>query len=139
LAHYCWLSAPSLSGRESNAEQKGEAMKLHQASCLGIVWVAFSTAALAASLIQTATLKDLQTVGTTSKKQKHQQYDLLIDTPTNEYVCRTKLGSSLKPIQFVVGSTLQFKLNGQSGEATNSSGNHTKCSIVRVAAIPPPQ
>ena len=77
----------------------------------------FPTAALAASLVQTATLKDLQTVGTTSKKQKHQQYDLVVDTSTNEYVCRTKLGSSLKPTQFVVGSTLQFKVNGQNGEA----------------------
>ena len=45
--------------------------------------------------VQPATLKDLQTVGSTSKKQKHQQYDLVIDTSSNEYVCRTKLGSSL--------------------------------------------
>jgi dihydrodipicolinate reductase len=97
-----------------------------------------STAALADSLVQTATLKDLQTVGTTSKKQKHQQYDLIIDTSTNEYVCRTKLGSSLKPTQFVVGSTLQFKVNGQNGEATTAEGKKTKCAIVRVAAAPVP-
>jgi opacity protein-like surface antigen len=95
-----------------------------------------ATAAPAESVVQTATLKDLQTVGTTSKKQKHQQYDLLLDTRTNEYVCRTKLGSSLKPTQFVVGSTLEFKLNGQNGEATTSAGNRTKCGIVRVAALP---
>ena len=60
----------------------------------------------------------------------------MIDTPTNEYVCRTKLGSSVKPTQFVVGSTLEFKVNGQNGEATNSAGNHVKCGIVRVAAVP---
>jgi DNA topoisomerase VI subunit B len=114
-------------------------MKLYKTSLLCLASTAFSTAALAASLIQTATLKDLQTVGTTSKKQKHQQYDLVIDTPTNEYVCRTKLGSSLKPTQFVVGATVEFKLNGQSGEATNSTGNHVKCGIVRVAAVPLPQ
>ena len=105
---------------------------------LCVITALLSTAALAASLTQTATLKDLQTVGSTSKTQKHQQYDFVVDTPTNEYVCRTKLGSSLKPTQFVVGSTVEFKLNGQSGEAANSSGNHTKCSIVRVAAVPPP-
>jgi DNA topoisomerase VI subunit B len=126
-------------GREIERQAKGEAMKLFRTSFLGLAAAVFSTAALAASLIQTATLKDLQTVGSTSKKQKHQQYDLVIDTPTNEYVCRTKLGSSLKPTQFVVGSTLEFKLNGQSGEATNSSGNHVKCGVVRVAAVPPPQ
>jgi hypothetical protein len=101
--------------------------------------VVLSGAALAADLVQTATLKDLQTVGTTSKKQKHQQYDLIIDTASNEYVCRTKLGSSMKPTQFVVGSPLQFKLNGQSGEATNSSGNHVKCGIVKVTAASGPQ
>jgi hypothetical protein len=101
--------------------------------------VVLSGAALAADLVQTATLKDLQTVGTTSKKQKHQQYDLIIDTASNEYVCRTKLGSSMKPTQFVVGSPLQFKLNGQSGEATNSSGNHVKCGIVKVTAASAPQ
>jgi hypothetical protein len=99
----------------------------------------FPAAALAASLVQTATLQDLQTVGTTSKKQKHQQYDLIIATPTNQYACRTKLGSSLKPTQFVVGSTLEFKVSGQNGEATNSAGNRVKCGIVRVSAAAPPQ
>ena|SRR5271165_3114519 len=112
-------------------------MKLCKASGLCLAGAIFSTAALAASLVQTGTLKDLQTVGTTSKKQKHQQYDLVVDTSTNEYTCRTKLGSSLKPTEFVVGSTLQFKVSGQNGEATTSDGKKTKCGIVRVAASSP--
>jgi hypothetical protein len=112
---------------------------LYKSLSLCMAGVVLSGAALAADLVQTATLKDLQTVGTTSKKQKHQQYDLIIDTASNEYVCRTKLGSSMKPTQFVVGSPLQFKLNGQSGEATNSSGNHVKCGIVKVTAASGPQ
>jgi hypothetical protein len=112
---------------------------LNKSLSLCLAGVVLSGAALAADLVQTATLKDLQTVGTTSKKQKHQQYDLIIDTASNEYVCRTKLGSSMKPTQFVVGSPLQFKLNGQSGEATNSSGNHVKCGIVKVTAASAPQ
>jgi hypothetical protein len=98
-----------------------------------------STAALAADLIQTATLKDLQTVGSTTKKQKHQQYDFVVDTSSNEYTCRTKLGNSVKPTQFVVGSSVQFKVNGQNGEVKNSAGNHVKCGIVRVAALSLPQ
>jgi opacity protein-like surface antigen len=114
-------------------------MTFGKASGVGLLAALFSTAAMAASLVQTATLKDLQTVGTTSKKQKHQQYDLVLDTSTNEYVCRTKLGSSLKPTQFVVGSSLQFKLSGQNGEAANLRGNRAKCAIVRVAAMPMPQ
>jgi hypothetical protein len=113
-------------------------MRFRKTSCLWLAATLLSTAALADSLVQTATLKDLQTVGTTSKKQKHQQYDLVIDTSTNEYVCRTKLGSSLKPTQFVVGSTLQFKVNGQNGEATTADGKKTKCAIVRVAAASAP-
>jgi len=111
----------------------GEAM-FYKTTGLGVVTALLSAAALAASLTQTATLKDLQTVGTTSKKQKHQQYDFVLDTPTNEYVCRTKLGSSVKPTQFVVGSTLEFKVNGQKGDVTNSAGNHVGCGIVKVVA-----
>ncbi len=106
-------------------------------SALGIVATGLTTLALAASTFQTATLRDLQTVGTTSKKQKHQQYDLVLDTTANEYVCRTKLGSTLKPTEFVVGTSLQLKLNGQNAEATNIAGTRVKCSIVRVAVAPP--
>ncbi len=105
--------------------------------CLTAVFL--STAAMAGRLVQTATLKDLQPVGTTNKIQKHQQYDLVIDTSTNEYVCRSKLGSTVKPIEFVVGTTVEFKLSGQNGEATNAAGKHVKCGIVRVAAVPPVQ
>jgi hypothetical protein len=109
-------------------------MKLRKTSGLCLACAILSTAAMGANLVQTGTLKDLQTVGTTSKKQKHQQYDLVVDTSTNEYVCRTKLGNSFKPTQFVVGSSLQFTVNGQNGEATTSDGKKTKCAIVRVAA-----
>src|SRR3984957_10377389 len=114
-------------------------MNLRKISGLCLAGAVLSTAAMAADLVQTGKLKDLQTVGTTSKKQKHQQYDLVVDTSTNEYVCRTKLGNSVKPTQFVVGSTLEFKVDGQNGEAKNTSGNKGKCAIVRVAASTPAQ
>jgi hypothetical protein len=106
---------------------------------LCVVSALLSGVALAAGVIQSATLKDLQTVGTTSKKQKHQQYDFIVDTPTNEYVCRTKLGSSIKPTQFVVGSTLQFTVDGQKGQVRNPAGNHANCGIVKVVAPNSPQ
>ena len=109
-------------------------MTLFKSFSLCLAGAVLSTVALAADLVQTATLKDLQTVGTTSKKQKHQQYDLVIDTASNEYVCRTKLGSSMKPTQFVVGSTLEFKVDGQKGEVRNTQGNHVSCGIVKVVA-----
>ena len=94
-----------------------------------------SPEAQAASVGQTATLRDLRTVGSTDKKMKHQQYDLWIDTSTNEFVCRSKLGSKVKPTEFVVGSTVEFTLNGQNGEARNAKGNKVKCGIVRVALL----
>ena len=47
-------------------------MKLCKLSGLYLAVALFSTAALAANTVQTGTLKDLQTVGTTSKKQKQQ-------------------------------------------------------------------
>ena len=109
-------------------------MMFFKATGLCVLTAMFSAVALAASTTTTATLKDLQTVGSTSKKQKHQQYDLVLDTRTNEYVCRTKLGSSLKPTQFVVGSTLEFKVDGQKGEVRNTQGNHVSCGIVKVVA-----
>jgi opacity protein-like surface antigen len=109
-------------------------MMFYKTTGLCVVTALLSAAALAASVTQTATLKDLQTVGSTSKKQKHQQYDFVVDTPTNEYVCRTKLGSSIKPTQFVVGSTLEFKVDGQKGEVKNTAGNHVGCGVVKVVA-----
>ena len=109
-------------------------MKLCKLSGLYLAVALVSTAAVAANSVEPATLKDLQTVGTTSKKQKHQQYDLVVDTPSNEYVCRTKLGSSMKPTQFVVGSSVEFKVDGQKGEVRNTAGNHVGCGIVKVVA-----
>ncbi len=103
---------------------------------LGLGVAVFSLLAQAAPVTQTATLKDLKTVGSTDKKQKHQQYDLIVDTSSNEYICRSKLGSKVKPTEFVVGSTIEFKLNGQNGEAANAMGNRVKCGIVRVAVLP---
>jgi hypothetical protein len=91
--------------------------------------------AVAATTITPGTLKDLQTVGSTTKKQKKQQYDLVIDTQPNEYVCRTKLGEKVKATDWVVGSSLQFKLSGQNGEATTIDGKHLKCGVVRVAPV----
>jgi len=38
-----------------------------------------------------------------------------------------------------VGSPVEFKLNGQNGEASTPAGKHTKCAIVRVGTAPPLQ
>ena len=112
---------------------------MHRTSTLSLAALLLTTAVLAEKVPQPATLRDLETVGSTTKKQKHQQYDLIIDTSSNEYVCRSKLGEKVKPTEFVVGSPIEFKLSGQNGDAMNAVGNHIKCGIVRVALAPPPQ
>jgi hypothetical protein len=109
-------------------------MKYLRISTLCLAGSLLGASAFAANQVQTATLKDLKTVGSTDKKQKKQQYDLVVDTSTQEYTCRTKLGSSFNATDFVVGSPLQFKVSGQKGEATTSAGKKTKCGIVRVGA-----
>ena len=114
-------------------------MMLRKLAGLCLAVACLSSAAVADSLVQSATLRDVQTVGSTTKKQKKQQYDLVIDTSTNEYTCRSKLGETVKATEFVVGTTVEFKLSGQKGEATNPAGKHVKCGIVRVAVVPPVQ
>ena len=114
-------------------------MMLRKLASLCVAGACLSFPAVASNLVQSATLKDLQTVGSTSKQQKKQQYDLVIDTATNEYTCRSKLGEKVNPTDFVVGTTVQFRLNGQNGEANTPAGKHVKCGIVRVAAAPPLQ
>jgi hypothetical protein len=110
-------------------------MKVHSASGLGILvfaaWI--SIPVFAATQIQPGTLKDLRPVGTTSKKVKHQQFDFMIDAAGHEYTCRSKLGENVKATQYVVGSPIQFAMNGQNGQVKNSEGKTAKCNIIRVA------
>jgi hypothetical protein len=109
-------------------------MTVFRTSVLCFAATLLGISAFAADQVQTATLKDLKTVGTTSKKQKHQQYDMVVDTSNQEFTCRTKLGSSFNATEYAVGSPLQFKVSGQKGEVTNAAGKKTKCAIVRVGA-----
>jgi hypothetical protein len=94
-----------------------------------------SSPALGAKQIATAKLKDLQPVGSATKKQKKLQYDFFLDTGNHEYTCRSKLGATVKPTEFVVGSDMQFEINGQNGQVTSPEGKKAKCSIVRVADL----
>ena len=114
-------------------------MILRPLSALCLAGAFLAPFAVAATTETAGTLKDLQTVGSTTKKQKKQQYDLVIDTPSNEYVCRSKLGEKVKATDWVVGSSIQFKLSGQNGEATTIDNKRVKCAVVRVAPVTPAQ
>lgn len=82
-----------------------------------------------------ATLKNLQTVGTMDKKDKHQQFDFSFEASGKSYTCRSAPGKSVKATDYVVGSDLTYEIKGDSGKLKNSSGKEVKCTIVRVEGI----
>ena len=81
------------------------------------------------------TLTNVQPAGTTDKKHKKQQYDLTFTSPTNDYTCRTNENEKINATDWVVGSTINYKINGNKGEIKNTQSNkNAKCLVVRVAA-----
>ena len=92
--------------------------------------------ALAANKEQGSTaLKNVEPAGTTDKKHKKQQYDLSFATAKNDYTCRTNENEKVNATDWVVGSTINYKINGNKGEIKNTqSGKNVKCMVVRVAA-----
>ena len=83
----------------------------------------------------TTTLKDVQPAGTTDKKHKKQQYDLSFLSSKNDYTCRTNEKDKVNATDWVVGSPISYKVNGNKGEIKNTqSGKSVKCMVVRVAA-----
>jgi hypothetical protein len=87
------------------------------------------------------TLKDVQPAGTTDKKHKKQQFDLSFATSKNDYTCRTNENEKINATDWVVGSSINYKINGNKGEIKNTQSNkNVKCMVVRVAAVTaPPQ
>jgi hypothetical protein len=87
------------------------------------------------------TLKDVQPAGTTDKKHKKQQFDLSFMSPKNDYTCRTNENEKVNATDWVVGSSINYKINGNKGEIKNTQSNkNVKCMVVRVAAVTaPPQ
>jgi hypothetical protein len=108
--------------------------------CFGIALLVtmFAMTAAAGSKIEgTTTLKDFQPAGTTDKKtHKHQQYDLSFVAQGKQYTCRTNESESLKATDFVVGSGMDFEINGTKGKVKSASGKKAECSVVRVAELP---
>jgi len=81
------------------------------------------------------TLKNLETVGTTSKKDKHQQFDFSFEASGKKFTCRSAPGKSINATDYVVGSDVDYEIKGNSGKLKNASGKQIKCTIVRVEGI----
>jgi hypothetical protein len=88
----------------------------------------------------TTTLKDVQPAGTTdTKDKKNQQYDFVFEVSGNHYTCRTSPKTSVKAIDFVVGSDVKYQLDGDKGKLKTTAGKELKCTVVRVEKTSAPQ
>jgi hypothetical protein len=85
-------------------------------------------------------LKDLQPAGTTdSKDKKKQQYDFIFEASGNHYTCRTSPKTSVKAVDFVVGSDVKYEVDGEKGKLKTTAGKEVKCTVVRVEKIAGPK
>ena len=111
---------------------------------LALFVIVLFTAALALAANKepgSTTLKDVQPAGTTDKQHKKQQFDLTFASSKNDYTCRTNENQKVQATEFVVGTTVNYKIDGNKGEVkSTTSGKNVKCTLVRVAApTPTPQ
>jgi hypothetical protein len=84
-------------------------------------------------------LKDVQPAGTTDKKNKNQQYDLIFEASGMHYTCRTSYKDSVKITDFVVGTDVNYEINGHKGKLKNTRGKKVDCTVVRVEKLPTTQ
>ena len=83
----------------------------------------------------TTTLKDVQPAGTISKENKNQQYDFIFEASGNHYTCRTSPKTSVKAVDFVVGSDVKYEVDGDKGKLKTTAGKEVKCTVVRVEKV----
>jgi len=104
----------------------------------GIVLFSAALAQAANKESGSTSLTNVQPAGTTDKQHKKQQFDLTFSTSQNEYTCRTNENQKVQATQFVVGTTVNYKIDGNKGDVkSTSSGKSVKCKLVRVAAFTP--
>jgi hypothetical protein len=111
---------------------------MRKGSTIALFILAAAITATAGSKIEgTTTLKDFQPTGTVDKKtHKNQQYDLSFAAMGKLYTCRSVEKESLKATDFVVGSDVQYQINGDKGKVKNAGGKQVECTVMRVAELP---
>jgi phage gp45-like len=63
-------------------------------------------------------------------------FDLTFDATGNEYICRTNADKSVNVTNFVVGSSVNYEMDGKKAKITTPNDKKVSCTIVRVAVIP---
>ena len=98
------------------------------------------TASAAKKDAGTTTLKDVQPAGTTdTKDKKKQQYDFIFEASGNHYTCRSSPKTSVKAIDFVVGSDVKYEVDGDKSKLKTAAGKQVKCTVVRVEKVSGPK
>jgi hypothetical protein len=87
----------------------------------------------------TAVLKDSQPVGTPDKHHKHQAYDLSFNAVDKAYTCRTDPDKSMNATDFVVGSSINYEIDGKKIKIKTPENKQVQCKVVRVEVIQPMQ
>jgi hypothetical protein len=102
-------------------------------NALAVVTMVILSAAAATKDTGSTTLKDVQPAGVTDKNHK-QQYDLSFTSSAGkDYTCRTSEKKSIKATDLVVGSNVNYHIDGNKGKVKTSDGKQFSCTIVRVA------
>ncbi len=112
---------------------------MRKALALVVITLVLAILALAANKDSgSTTLKDVQPAGTTDKQHKKQQFDLSFSGSQNDYTCRTNENQKVRATEFVVGTTVTYRIDGNKGQVkSTASGKNVKCTLVRVAALTP--
>jgi hypothetical protein len=104
-----------------------------------LIMVVTLTASAAKKDAGATILKDVQPAGTTNtKEKKKQQYDFIFEASGNHYTCRTSPKTSVKAVDFVVGSDVRYEVDGDKGKLKTTAGKEVKCTVVRVEKISAP-
>src|SRR5579871_1381536 len=112
--------------------------KVTTVAILGIATIAATIPASAATIKGDTTLKHSQPTGTTDKEHKHQAYDLSFVAQGKSYTCRTDSGKSMNATDFVVGTQINYQIDGDKTKIKTPEGKQVECKIVRVEAAPTP-
>jgi uncharacterized protein YcfJ len=83
----------------------------------------------------TTTLKDSQPYGVKDTEHKHQGYDLAFDAKGKSYTCRTDPSKSMNATDFVVGTDVTYKIDGNKAKIKTPQNKEVECKIVRVEAL----
>jgi hypothetical protein len=112
---------------------------MHRATLAAVSLFVMSLPAFAGDKLEgTTTLKDSQPYGVTDKEHKHQAYELSFQAAGKSYTCRTGSGKSMNATDFVVGTDVRYKIDGDKATIKTPKNKEVECKIVRVEVAKTP-